>query len=143
MKRLIFILPALAGCFPFAAQAKNEIDTSEWLLVSQDSNGSKFYAGKNKYAPVLIKDDVVSAWILGDHSADKTVRYRRAMVKYEVRCKGDEMARRAIVLYDANGSVMRTTISQYGSFEPIIPESVGEAIFNAVCYDINGDRPGG
>jgi hypothetical protein len=73
-----------------------------------------------------------AVWVKGDHSKNKTVRYRTSLTRYSIKCYRWEYSKDQFLAYNAAGKV----ISQWeklGQLRAIVPESFEERIAKAHC----------
>lgn len=83
----------------------------------------------------LISFKVYSSWVKIDHSKDKTEKANFRMQKWDIDCDKSQQRIRAVAVYNSSGSVLGSASwSEYESkWDPIIPDSLGKALQNAVC----------
>lgn len=123
-KTLIIAAAALAAYSPASA--------ATWVKVAKTSTGSVIYIDSTS---VTYGSDYVDAWFRSDQSADATKKTREVKELLRFRCKARQMATVSVTAYRANGSVdfSNTTNELLLSFEPIVPDTVGEDMAGWVC----------
>ena len=65
----------------------------------------------------------------------------KTIQRFRINCPGMAMGSLALVSYDADGNVLESFNDPNPTYNPIIPDSIGEMIYGAVCID--GPAPAG
>jgi hypothetical protein len=75
----------------------------------------------------------VTVWAKYDHTKNMAIKARedKRLLKFD--CDAQTMTTLSYVSYDARGSVIDSETRPFSVPEPVIPESVGEAIMQAAC----------
>jgi hypothetical protein len=110
---------------------------AEWVKVGSAVTKSVWYVDSDRVKSV---NDTKQAWVKVDHSQDKSVSWRQTMSLWSFKCNEQKYRVLTTVRYDSYGKVISSHNSpeySYGSnFDPIIPDSIAEAVFISVCVVI-------
>lgn len=111
---------------PVAANAAN------WVRVDSGPKGEVVYIDTNSVRAIR---GLQTAWVKWDFSKVISEKARSSLVLYELNCGDITIQPKSWTDYAPNGDVVR-----FGRARPyvdvaqaVIPESVGESIYNAVC----------
>jgi hypothetical protein len=75
----------------------------------------------------------VTVWTFMDESKNKSVSYRSVRIKWIFNCINETSGLISIAYYNSNGSVVDSAFSEYPEMTPVIPQSFGASLFEAVC----------
>src|SRR5574338_633126 len=108
---------------------------ADWLPVGKTTTGSQGWIDFKSID--WTKSDRRSGWVKWDNSKDRRVKAHMTMELVEAGCSSNQMRTVRWVAYDAAGTVVRSgpVYASTLDFEPVIPESMGEIIFSALCAD--------
>lgn len=81
--------------------------------------------------------NVYEAWEKWDHSADKTIKWRKTIVLNYYDCDTRERGIKKSVAYAPSGEVIHSYQHIYVDFERVVPGTVGEATLDFVCLFAN------
>jgi len=145
MKRLVhlFIISIFFlffACEVYSQESSNEkYDDEGWKLITQDKSGKEYYLDIVKV--ITAKENVFGEkkiWVK-DIESKKTVKNgKTSVVKtktltlFEFKCSSSEFRVVKEVVYNSKGNVIRSK-DFFNSFETPVPNSIGEAVFEAVC----------
>lgn len=76
------------------------------------------------------------AWVVSDHSKDKTVDVRETKQLYAVNCETTAYRNPSFVQYDAKGDVARSwneSDDDKAKTLHAVPDTIGESVVNAIC----------
>jgi hypothetical protein len=108
-----------------------------WLPIASTVHGSIWSIDPDRLKTV---GDKRQAWVEIDHSKDRTVRWRRSLRLFSFDCATERYKMLSYVNYDSYGKVVSSnSITDYGfsiGYEPIIPESMVEAVFQVACLSV-------
>lgn len=79
-----------------------------------------------------------TVWVRGDHRRDKTVTYRKSMMRITFNCKADSYSLQNRYTYGPDGSIISSTTGGAFQYDPVIPGTFGESWFNYVCSSLAG-----
>jgi hypothetical protein len=99
--------------------------TERWRLVGTSADGEELYLDVR--TAEFANNEHARLWL-------KTVSKAptHTVEAYEVECKLRRINRTAFVVYDANDKVLRSSDTSSG-WQGIVPESMGERLYNGVC----------
>jgi hypothetical protein len=128
MRRVTFFLAAGVLTAPTAVVA------ASWVEIGADSEGSVWSADADS---ARVSGRYHYVWILEDHSADTTVKYRSSKAQFKVDCSSQTYQVLSIIRYSASGRVVDSiTGTDYISgigMDPIPPETMAEAVAKFAC----------
>ena len=103
-----------------------------WVEISEGPTGSKFHYDSDTLKAVGTGFRV---WIMADHSKDKRVNERSAKDLMLIDCQNETLTVQAYYIYGPDGQLIEgnTFKPNEQSVKPIIPGSIGAAIFDAFC----------
>ena len=124
--RPIWIVSAAALVMATPAVAQN------WVEYGLNSTGTVV-----SYDPESVRrsGNIVRVWERRDHSRDRTRRERETKTLFRYDCAKETNAPLSEIVYDGRGGVIRSvTLRDYEvREEPIVPESLGQALFDILC----------
>ena len=94
-----------------------------YIKIEKYQNNKIFYWTK------LLNDGTI------EPIGNKKVKYK--MIYYVSDCSNKTMGMINGYTYDLSGNAIDSFISQYYSYEPVIPKTVGESMHNYACSYIN------
>ena len=106
---------------------------NQWQQITVSSSGTRWLVRENDRRNEDNLNPVV--WVSLDYSGDRTVAQRSAKRRFAIDCAAATYQMLANIEYDANGSVVSSRNYPANRFahEPIAPETVTEALAQAVC----------
>lgn len=138
---------------------------SFFKIFSQDSEGLDYIITSSDYKSYYIKTSTIKkaeytniykAWlyVYPEEGHEKEVRdkmykdykdikyqdYSYEKIYYYVNCKEDEIGLKIVVSYKKNGEVIYSDENYYPDYSTVIPDSVGEAIFEYVCSYVKANQ---
>lgn len=131
MKKIVALFVALT--MAVSGQA------SEWVSVAKYPNGSKIYLDKSSriFEP---KENTVTVWVKGDSIENKSTAtsnkgkiensYKHKITFY---CSRNSLRLLRGITYDASGNVLVDTTGALTGMTEIVPDSLGELLYKAVC----------
>lgn len=86
-------------------------------------------------APIQVPPSGSKVWVKFDHSKDSTIKARSSVELWKFNCTEQSMLALSRVRYDAKGKVSHAENTGDNSFlyQPVIPESIGEAVMKHGC----------
>ena len=135
MKYLVSLALILAPITTVAA----EDETSEWLYITNDKDGTSVYALRSDIMKGRSNQTRARVWVKLDHSRDKTTQYRESKVLYEVNCPGQSFRSLSYHSYDTASNRVYSD-NTTSSITYIIPETVMESVAIELCADPAEDR---
>ena len=120
---------------------------SDWVYATSGSTGSKFYVDRDS----IVRDtanNTVTVWEKQTHyskyikAKNKTETNRKDRYKYY--CNSKQYMTLSSITYSNKGEVIASWTNTYPSsydVEDIVPDTVGETQFNAVCNNTLDQRP--
>lgn len=125
VRQFSLALACLVPFFGLPAAAAN------WVYVTKSANGSVYYYDADT---VQRSGDLITAWEKSDHSNDKTKKERESKDRYRYDCSNRTSTLLNSINYYPDGASKSFTWENYEQKnEPVIPETIGEAILEAVC----------
>jgi len=125
--RPINLLTAVAAITMAAAPAF----AADWIYVTTDVNGAVIYYDADT---IQRSGDQITVWRKWDHSRDKTVKERETKSRSRYDCAERTITLLTYINYFPDGKVETDTYPTYRQTAvPVIPETVGEEMLNAVC----------
>lgn len=123
--------PICAQDFPDPDYEDSHLFLDNWQPFYETESGTIFYI-KGRDLKNALDNKFPKFWYKGDHKADKTVEYRTTLTLVHINCPNWTFGFSAMVAYDANGD---TVLNWNGAPEmaPIIPDTVGEDMAEAIC----------
>lgn len=113
----------LCTCSPVVAADWEQVGSAAGVAYEVDFDGLNHYIGA-----------YWRAWVRTDTKfADLPQKHASAKYLYEVNCDTATMRRLSAVTYDATGNVLTSVRSPESEHEPVVPDSIGEAIKREVC----------
>lgn len=112
--------------------ATASISHAGWFRVTTSSDGSIYSVDPERVRTVGGRRQV---WLKGDHGSNRTEKARSSMTLLSVDCAASTMKTLADSRYDSFGKTISSrTFPDYGvGYEPITPETIGEAVARTVC----------
>jgi hypothetical protein len=104
---------------------------ANWVYVTTHNNGADYYYDSDT---IQRSGNQVTVWRKLDHSRNKTVKYREEKSQYRYDCSRRTYTLLNIIIYYPDGKVESFTWKTHEQeIEPIAPETVSEAVLEAVC----------
>ena len=104
---------------------------ANWIYVLTADSGTVYYYDSDT---IQRSGKWVTVWERWDHSRDKTVKQRESKVRYRYDCAERTSTPLQLTEYYPNGTIETITWeARQQEAAAIIPETVGEAQFEAVC----------
>ncbi len=115
-----------------SAVAMASASHAEWFRVTTSSDGSIYSIDPERVRTVGGRKQV---WLKGDHGRNRTEKARSSMTLLSIDCATSTMKLLADSKYDSFGKTISSrTFPDYGvGYEPITPETIGEAVAGTVC----------
>lgn len=145
MKRLIHpfifsIILIFIACEAHPQESTEEkYDDEGWKLITKAKSGNEYYLDMAKV--ITTKENVFGEkkiWVK-EIETKKTVKNgKTSVVKtktlslFEIKCSSSEYRVVKEVVYNSKGTVIRSK-DFYNSYDTPVPDSIGEAVFEAVC----------
>lgn len=138
MKKILFFLTVILSINSYSQGDYTKIATSNTSEIwCKASTIKKTYGNEYKF---WIKVTCIDATALTKERNElygiyKDVAYKKyyySMQCWYVKCNDDEIKTASYTDYDLNGNVIGSHDGKY-SYENVVPESVGESIYNWVC----------
>ena len=135
LKLPLVLLAMIVMMLPGGAKA------AEWWWISDNENAIMFVDKSSIHELELNNRRLISGWIQiqnrnNDHLVDKKY-YKYSMGMNYSDCNSKELTTKSSVFYEQNGSVVSssTTNDILLKFEPVIPDTFGEAQLKFICGD--------
>ncbi len=114
------------------SMATSSLGRAEWFRVTTSGDGSVYFVDPERVKAVGKHRQV---WLKGDHGRNRTEKARSSMTLLSVDCAASTMKLLADSKYDSFGKTISSrTFPDYGvGYEPITPETIGEAVARTVC----------
>ena len=104
---------------------------ANWVYVTTNDAGTDSYYDSDT---IQRSGNQVTAWIKGDHSGDKTVKWRGSKFKVRFDCAMRTRALLQATIYYPDGKNETVTWNTYEQEErAVTPDTAGEVEFEAVC----------
>jgi hypothetical protein len=105
---------------------------ASWLEVGISTTGTKVAVDVES---IRRDGGKVSVWVKYDYTKNASIKAREAkrLMKYD--CDAQTATTLSLVSYDAQGGVISSETRAFSVPEPVVPESVGEAIMQVACAD--------
>lgn len=126
---------AIQPTFPPSWEWSTE-PSAPWVLTGETETQSKYYLNQETFKPFYYSKSGWQFWVKMDHSRDNTKIARETKVLFQVSCDQRTVREIHTITYDKYGRVLSSSSdSNYNSnpLEPVVPDSVGDTIFNNVC----------
>lgn len=117
---------------PVAAAAPGTTQDSEWRYVSENSSGSHYYVRTKDWIKGRSHHRAARAWVKTDDRSNSGVEWNESKELIEFNCPAGTYRSISTTLYFEDG---RTESLGASSPKYVVPESVFEAVFDAVCTD--------
>lgn len=102
--------------------------------IASAQTGSVWSVRAMDVAPIWRRNDTnPQVWVFLDHSKDKTVQDRSGKRLYAIDCVRRTTKTLSIIGYDARGKVTFNHSASYAASQPIVPETVMEAVAEFIC----------
>ena len=125
MKALRNLIAAILLAYGSAAIAENLV------FLSTSKTNSKLYYDSDS---IKREGDSIIFWVYWDRINDKTVNIRESRDLIKINCGTKFLGVMYYANYDSSGRVKSNdSYTEYPQMTPIIPGSVGETFFDAVC----------
>lgn len=142
MRRITYLITAFALASAASAQAQgstgdsdwtfNDPAPTDWVQVSTASSGTIWLIRARDVATAP-QTGTKRVWVQLDHSRDASVRHRRAIRLMDFMCGTSQAATITTTWYAPNGAVADTYTDRYARPDFVVPETVLESVYNAVC----------
>ena len=134
MRRLGYTLAAAAIAVAAPASA------SSWIKLGRTSTGGILFIDTES---LNTSGDHTDAWFKIDQTADQTTKDREAKQMMRFRCRSKQVATMSVISYGADGRITysKSTPEFMLSFEPLVPDTVGETMSMAACAYEAGATP--
>lgn len=145
MKRLIhpfifLVILSFIACEVHSQESSDEkYDDEGWKLITKDKSGNEYYLDMVKV--ITAKENVFGEkkiWVK-EIETKKTVKSGKTYVVktktlslFEIKCSSSEYRVVKEVVYNSKGTVIRSK-EFFNSYDTPVPDSIGEAVFEAVC----------
>lgn len=145
MKRLIhpfifLVILSFIACEVHSQESSDEkYDDEGWKLITKDKSGNEYYLDMVKV--ITAKENVFGEkkiWVK-EIETKKTVKNGKTYVVktktlslFEIKCSSSEYRVVKEVVYNSKGTVIRSK-EFFNSYDTPVPDSIGEAVFEAVC----------
>jgi hypothetical protein len=104
---------------------------ANWVYVTTDVNDTDFYYDADT---IVRSGNQVTVWEKFDHSRDKTMKERERKRRHRYDCAQRTITLLNSITYYPDGKINSFTWNTYEQeTKPIVPDTVGEAKFEAVC----------
>lgn len=115
-----------------SAMATSSVGHAEWFRVTTSSDGSAYSVDPERVKTVGTRRQV---WLKGDHGRNRIEKARSSMTLLSIDCSASTMKTLADTRYDSFGKTISSrSFPDYGvGYEPITPETIGEAVARTVC----------
>ncbi|MBL5978387.1 hypothetical protein JAO85_13945 [Comamonas sp. NyZ500] len=124
----IFVASVVSALFTTCCFAAGN---DEWIYMAGNDSAS-LSAHANRWK-VTGKNEL-QAWIKTEFKKpEKGSKTKYTMSDWRINCKDTSIYVASTVAYDSAGNSLGTSKNTYGTYEPVIPESVGESIANVFC----------
>jgi hypothetical protein len=121
----------LLGAAAALAMAATPAFAASWVYVTTHDNGADYYYDSDT---IQRYGNQVTVWRKLDHSRNKTVKYRSEKSQYRYDCSRRTYTLLNIITYYPDGKVETFTWQMHEQkIESIAPETVSEAVLEAVC----------
>ena len=158
MRKAIFILPLLAilvanldGQSPKRKRQTRKVDPSwktespcgvsqsldefieeknvEWRQAAEDKEATYYYNTQKK----VCENKILKVWVKAVQKDDKS--FDHSMSRYELDCHHNKLRLMSLILYRKDGNVViDPTAHGNPKWDDVIPDTVGENIWQTVCY---------
>lgn len=145
MKRLIHpfifvVILSFIACEVHSQESSDEkYDDEGWKLITKDKSGNEYYLDMVKV--ITAKENVFGEkkiWVK-EIETKKTVKNGKTYIVktktlslFEIKCSSSEYRVVKEVVYNSKGTVIRSK-DFFNSYDTPVPDSIGEAVFEAVC----------
>ncbi len=121
----------LLGAIAALVMAATPAYAANWVYVTTDVNDTDFYYDADT---IVRSGNQVTVWEKFDHSRDKTVKERERKRRYRYDCAQRTSALLDSIIYYPDGKSSSFTWNAYEQeTKPIVPDTVGDVTFKAVC----------
>ena len=126
----VFLAVAMITAIAGYASAQ---DDGRWRLVGESASGNQIEVDTET---VVRKGDLVTAWVRTTYAGKRPegvplqAAYSTTRLRFE--CEAMSVTMLAFVTYSAEGQSLES-FNHQGSAKPVIPESVNEVIWSALC----------
>ncbi|MDP1594154.1 MAG: hypothetical protein Q8L80_07920 [Gallionella sp.] len=110
--------------------------SSEWVYVGSVPGESEVKVDKSSIASTLKSNR--KAWVLFTYNEKQTqksapyAQYDELKALWRINCSTHEVGTKAVV-WRLEGNLVDSTDIQSTSFNDVVPDSIGEIVFNYVC----------
>ena len=146
---IVGVTPVITSRSPTPPQPRPEVELrntatgANWIQFTESQTGTVSYYYDE--SSIIRSGSNVSVWGMEDHSRDRTVRERSSTTLWNYNCNDQTFSAVSYVSYDRNGKVIEsgTLPESHRQFEPLVPDSVGMALWTALCVppDFQRDNP--
>lgn len=109
---------------------------ANWLELTTSRGGSVYFVDAQSFSR---QGSRIKFWTKVDASRDHSVLYRESKVLTEIDCDARAARTLSITLYDPDGAIIGSNNSQFAPFEPIIPDSIGDAMSELCSVGLAAD----
>lgn len=122
-----FLLPATCCLLLWSWPAR-----AEWTKVGTTAAGADYFLDPARIRTVSGK---VRVWVKMDHRRDRGAAFRSSMTLMAFDCANQLWKMLSVTTFDSLGKAAGSSgmASDYGGYEPILPDSVGERIATFAC----------
>ncbi len=126
MKKLVFII---------LISSLLNVQASNWIQYGTDGKGDRYFADKTSirkkgngifelWSKIILKRERM---IYGKY-------YSYMLEKIFLSCSAETYGLRNSLYYNKKNDIVYDSGNLYGNSKPIIPDSIGATLFNALCY---------
>lgn len=123
--------------FLFCSLFPASVAAAEWLEVARTDTKTHVYIDASED---YTKDGFKFTWVKYDHSGDRKTRLRTTKERYAIYCDNRKISLMSYVTYKPDGSVYDSDSWNYYRWTDVIPESIGEAIYDSYCTFLGNYR---
>jgi hypothetical protein len=112
--------------------------SSDWTPASRGSDGAIWYVDvtSRKDLEDYPNGRVRKAWVKVDYSSVKQEPAREAKVLFFFKCVEERAKTVTWINYKPDGSVLNDISPRFGSYDPVVPETVLSGVMRVVCNDV-------
>lgn len=103
---------------------------TNWVYVTASRDFAFYYYDSDT---IQRSGNQVTAWEKTDYSRDKTVKEREKMTRYRYDCAERTRMFLSSTVYYPDGTNESFTWKYEQNFRPMVPNTIGEAMLEAVC----------
>lgn len=118
--------------------------SQDWVFICENSFGAKTYV-QSRYVKkeTLSGISFITIWVksisprMTIKGVDKVYKNTATLILYMINCQDKKMQTDKMIIYSSTGEMLQSLTDIGGSWQYVVPDSIGESIVEYVCKTFN------